>query len=522
MKIILSDLGIKREDCYSFNDEIFKVDYKKYQDLPLKGHLILVTALTPTKYGEGKTTVSIGLADSMNHLSYKTVLSLREPSLGPCFGTKGGAIGGGKSSLVPGERINMHFTGDFDNVTTINNLISSAIDNEVYFNSSLNVDPSRTTFHRCLDVCDRFLKDVELFVRRKKSPNIDYKTSFVITAASEIMGIFTLAQNEEDFKERIENIVFGFSTSDEKLTVKQLNITGAIMRLAKEMLMPNLVKTLENTPCFVHSGPFANIATGTSSAISLRLSLQLGDYVITECGFGADLGFEKYIDVVSRNNKIYPEVCVLVVTLRAILEHGNQDVKLGFENVLKHYNNIISTNLNCVIAINKFNNDDEEQLKVLESLLKENNMQFAYCEGFAKGKLGSLELAELVVKSLEKKELKPFYDIEDSIKTKIEKVATKVYGCKDVVYSEKAEEDIKLIEKLGFSNFYICMAKTPNSFTDDPKVLGRGDGSTLHIQKVEFNSGSKLVIPYSGEIILMPGLSKDPLMKHMEDFEWLS
>lgn len=520
IKLFNKRIDFKNNSTISFyNGTIYKIDYSKYLDLPLKAKLILVTAMTPTIHGEGKTTVSIGLADSLNKLKYNTMLSLREPSLGPCFGTKGGAVGGGKCQLVPAEKVNMRFTGDFDNVTTINNLISSVIDNEAYFNSSLNVDSSKIVFHRCLDVCDRFLKDLTIKVKRVKSPSIEYKSSFIITAASEIMAIFTLSSDENDFINRLEDVTVAISKEGKLITVKDLNITNALMNLAHEMLFPNLIRTLYNTPTLVHAGPFANIATGTSSAISLKLAMRLSDYVVTECGFGADLGFEKYIDIVSRNNNIYPDITVIVGTIKALKEHGNGDLKLGFENLIKNYELVLKTNITPIIAINQFPDDSNKDIKLFKQLCEQHNFNYSFSQSYLKGDKGSLELANKVINiinSKQKNEVKFFYDIDDDIKTKIEKIATRVYGCKDVEYSPKALEDLQLIKEYGFDNFYVCMAKTPNSFTDDKNIKGRGDNSTLHIQKIEFNSGSKLVIPYTGEMILMPGLSKDPLIKHFE------
>lgn len=515
---LIKQFNVKKEDitCY-YNEDIVKVNYKNYESLPYKGKLILVTAMTPTIYGEGKTTVSIGIADSLNYLKKNVLLSLREPSLGPCFGTKGGATGGGQCAILPEDKINMRFTGDFDNIATVNNLISSVIDNEVYFNSDLNIDSNRITFHRCMDVCDRFLKDVTHSVNRKDTSNINYKSSFVITAASEIMAIFTLATSENDFRERLENVTVAFNKDNQRITVKDLNITNALMSLMKETLYPNVVKTKYDTLSFVHSGPFANIATGTSSAISLKLALRLSDYVITECGFGADLGFEKYIDIVSRNNKINPDIAVLVVTLKAVKYHGDGDVELGFENVKKNIDIIRKTNITPFVVINKFDDDNEEELSLLGSLIEKYAVQYGFCSSFKEGEKGSVDVAKKLVDILsrnDKKELNYFYKLNEPIEDKISKIAKEVYGCKDVEYSQKALYDLKVIKENNFSNFAICMAKTPNSFTDDKTIKNRGDNSTLHIKKIEFNSGSRLIIPYTGEMILMPGLSKDPRIKH--------
>lgn len=517
---LIKDFNVKKESLINYyNDEIYKINYKMYDELPYKGKLILVTAMTPTIYGEGKTTVSIGLADAMNYIKKNVLLSLREPSLGPVFGTKGGAAGGGKCLLIPEDKINTRFTGDFDNVATVNNLISSVIDNEMYFNSNLNISSERIVFHRCMDVCDRFLKDLTFHMDRKKSPNIEYKSSFVITAASEIMAIFTLSQDENDFKSRLEDVTVAFSTDNRRITVKDLNITNALMSLMKETLYPNVVRTKYNTLSLVHAGPFANIATGTSSAISLKLALKLSDYVITECGFGADLGFEKYIDIVSRNNKIYPDLTILVVTIKAIKYHGDGNLELGFENVKKNIELIRKTNIEPIIAINKFNDDSSKDIRLVQELCEKNNIEYSFVTSYKDGNKGAVDLANKVVEKLQNKKqnnIKFFYNFEDTIENKIFAIAKNAYGCKDVEYSQKTLDDIKVINENGFSNFAICMAKTPNSFTDDKNVKNRGDNSTLHIQKIEFNSGSRLLIPYTGEMILMPGLSKDPLIKHFK------
>lgn len=508
-------LGLKEESIYSFNEEIYKIDPTYYEDNESKGKLILVTAITPTVYGEGKTTMSIALADSLNKLGHNALLSLREPSMGPVFGTKGGAVGGGKCKVLPSEEINLNFTGDFNRVTTINNLISSVLDNEQYYNSSLNVDSSKILFHRCMDICDRFLKELTFTVRRKKSADIVYNSSFVITAASEVMAIFTLAQDKEDFIKRLNEVTVALSKDGKVIKVKDLNISNGLMTLSNEMLKPNLVQTLYGTPCFIHAGPFANVATGTSSAISLKLSLKLSDIVITECGFGADLGYEKYVNIVSRNNNIAPDLVLFVVTTKALKYHGNGDLNEGFANLDKHIENIRNTGYNPVIAINQFDDDLAEELDLVAKHLKEKNVDFGLVTSYATGEEGAIELAKVVLMRLkeDKPSIKRTYELDQKVEDKIEAISKKFYGCSSIEYSEKAKEDLQIIYKYNFDKFAVCMAKTPNSFSDDPKLVGRADNTTLHISKIEVNSGSGLIIPYTGEMILMPGYSKKPLIK---------
>ena len=471
-----------------------------------KGKLILVTAINPTPLGEGKTTVSISLSDALNKLGYKSIVDLREPSLGPVFGLKGGATGGGYAQIAPMTDINLHFTGDIHAITTANNLICSAIDNHIYQGNSLNID--KVLFKRCIDLNDRALRNITIDNR---------KDSFDITAASEIMSILSLSKDVNDLRNRLENIIIGISKDNKIIKVKELNISGSLLVLLKDAIKPNLVQTLENNPAFVHTGPFANISIGCSSVISTRLALSLSDYTITEAGFGADLGAEKFFDIKCRNS-ITPDAVVLVATLKSLKYHGGdinefekegiEYIEKGLNNLYIHVENIKNVfGLNVIVAINKFELDKENELEYLCNKLKEKNIEYSIVEGYSKGSAGSLDLARKLT-NIDTCNFKYAYDLEDDIKTKINKVCTKVYRAKEVLYSDIANKKIKELEKICYK-LPICIAKTQYSLSDDPKNLCCRSYN-INITDIEIKLGAGYIVVYTGKILTMPGLPKKP------------
>lgn len=489
-------------------------DFKaKIKNLPCqnKGDIILVTSINPTKSGEGKTTVAIGLADALSQLKKKTCLALREPSLGPVFGMKGGAVGGGKAMVEPSEEINLHFTGDFHAITSANNLLCAMIDNHIFQGNELHF--KEVVFNRCLDMNDRALREITINEEPLKN-NIKRKESFVITPASEIMAIFCLATSQDDLKERLKNIIVGFDEDDKPIYAKDLKAQNALFVLLKDAIKPNLVQTKEGTPAIVHGGPFANIAHGCNSVVGTRLALTYADFVVTEAGFGADLGAEKFFDIVCRENNFNPKCVVLVVTLKALKENG-EDMKLGLENLEKHIDNIRNIhNKSCVVAINYFENDEARDIEKLEKFLREKNLPFEICSPFLEGGKGCVRLAKKVLENFSNTPLKFAYLKTDDIITKIEKVAKNVYGAKSVKFSQKSLKNLKKIEK-NAKNFEIVIAKTQYSFSDNENLKGAPKDYILTVQDIELKNGAKFVLVVCGEIMLMPGLPKHP---RAEDF----
>lgn len=522
---IACKLNIAESDLMMFGEDYAKVrNYQKYIDGAEKqGNLVLVTAMSPTKYGIGKTTVSIGLADALNQMNKNACLALREPSLGPVFGIKGGAAGGGYSQVLPMEDINLSFTGDFDAITSANNLLSAMIDNHIFNGNDLDIDASTISFHRCLDVNDRSLRDVKYFITGKdkdgNKQQVERVDHFSITAASEIMAICCLATSLDDLKKRLGNIMVAKSKAGAPIYARDLKAEGSMATLLRHALCPNLVQTIEHTPAFVHLGPFANIAHGCNSIIATKLALSRADFVVTEAGFGSDLGAEKFLDVKCRVGDLNPNVVVLVTTIRGIKFHGDEtstnDARLliekGLENVVHHIHALKDTfKVNVVVTINKFLTDTEEEIAQVISSLKEIGVDAVVNECFAKGGAGTLDLANAVINNLSNKKLEFAYNLNDDIKTKINDIVKNVYGGNGAEFSAEASAKIEEIEKLGYADLPIIIAKTQFSFTDDKSKVGAPKDFTIFIRDIELKTGSGFIVAIAGDMMLMPGLSKIP------------
>ncbi len=525
--------GIDEEYLEPYGKYKAKVDPKIMESLKDRpdGKLVLVTAITPTKAGEGKTTTSIALAEGFGKIGQKAMLCLREPSLGPVFGIKGGATGGGLASVAPGEDINLHFTGDMHALTSSINLISAVIDNSIYQGNPLNIDPERVVWKRAMDMNDRALRSIEVALDDKKAtPRHD---SFTITVASEMMAIMCLAKDEEDFLARVRSIIVAYDKEGKAITVNDLKISHAIMKLMKEALKPNLVQTLENNPCLIHGGPFANIAHGCNSIICTKLGLKLAPIVVTEAGFGADLGAEKFLDIKCQVAGLHPDCVVMVATIRALKMHGgqafedlaNENVEAlanGMGNLETHLENMKQYGVPVVVAINHFAQDSEKEVAYLTKWCQDHAYPCAFLDGFLKGGEGSIDLAKLVQKTLaeETSHYHPLYDLKLPLKEKIEIICRNIYHAGKVVYEEKALRQLEEYEKLGFGDAYICMAKTPQSLTDDPKVLGAPKGFTITVREANLSAGARFVVPLTGAIMTMPGLPKIPAAVKMEELPW--
>ena len=492
------------------------------------GKLVLVTAITPTKAGEGKTTTSIGLHDGLRYIGVPSLVCLREPSLGPVFGIKGGATGGGKALVVPSEDINLHFTGDMHALTSSINLIAACIDNSIWQGNELNINPERVLWKRALDMNDRALRKITISEGETKcAPR---QEEFVITVASELMAILCLSADENDFMNRVNNIIVAYSYDNKPVFLKQLRISHAVMKLMITALNPNLVQTLEGNPAIIHGGPFANIAHGCNSIIATKMGLKLAPVVVTEAGFGADLGAEKFLDIKCRVAGLKPDAVVVVATIRALKMHGGQPFEeLGNENVealkngvcnlQKHIENVQKYDVPAIVCINHFASDTEAETAWLSKWCEDNGYDYAYCSAFADGGKGAVELAKGVMNILENKKSNyhPLYDVNKPIKEKIETICKEIYGAGDVVYTEDAEKQIEDYTKLGFDKTPICIAKTPQSLTDDPKVLGAPRGFTVTIREVRLSAGANFIVPLTGAIMTMPGLPKVPAAVKMED-----
>ena len=486
------------------------------------GKLILVTAINPTPAGEGKTTTSIGLTQAFNKLNKKCVVALREPSLGPCFGIKGGAAGGGYAQVVPMEDLNLHFTGDFHAITSANNLLAAIIDNHIQQGNELNIDSRNIVWKRCLDMNDRALRNIVVGLG-KKADGFVREDHFVITVASEIMAILCLSEDLHDLKERLSKIIVAYDVKGNPITAKDVKAVGSMAALLKDAIKPNLIQTLEHTPAIVHGGPFANIAHGCNSVRATKYALKMADYVITEAGFGADLGAEKFFDIKCRKAGLKPDCVVLVATVRALKYNGgvpkaelsveNLDaLKKGIVNLEKHIENLKKYNVPVVITLNAFSSDTEKELEFVKNFCEERDCEFALSKVWEAGGEGGIELANKVIKSIEEKpsNFKPLYEDSLSLKEKIEAVAKEIYGAKDVSYSAEAEKTLIKLTDMGLSNLPVCMAKTQYSLSDNPDLLGRPEGFTLNVREVYPSTGAGFIVCLTGQMVTMPGLSKAP------------
>ena len=524
---IAENLGIKEEYLESYGKYKAKISNKILEEIGnnKNGKLILMTSINPTPLGEGKTTMAIGLADGLRKIGKKSILALREPSLGPVFGIKGGATGGGYSQIVPMDEINLHFTGDIHAITSANNLLAAMIDNHIFFGNQLNI--KKVVWKRCVDLNDRALRKIEINLNEEKNM-IPREDGFDISVASEIMAIFCLAKDLNDLKERISNIIIGYNDKEEPVRAKDLKAEGAMTALLKDAFNPNLVQTLENTPAIVHGGPFANIAHGCNSVVATNMAMKLADYVVTEAGFGADLGAEKFFDIKCRKSNINPDGVVCVATIKALKYHGGatkeelekeniEALKNGIPNLLKHIDNIKNKyNIPVIVGINKYLQDTNMEIETLRHELEKVGVELSLIESWEKGGNGAKDLAEKVIKLCENNnELKYVYNLEDDIKTKIEKLTTKIYGASGVEYSDEALKGIENIEKLGYKNLPICIAKTQYSLSDDPKKLVIKDPFKITVRDVVLRSGAGFVVVLAGKIFTMPGLPKVPAAENI-------
>jgi formate--tetrahydrofolate ligase len=479
---------------------------------PVRGKLILVTATTPTTSGEGKTVVSIGLAQGLEHIGQKSILTSREPSLGPVFGMKGGAAGGGLSQVEPSQKINLHFHGDFHAIAAAHNLLAAMVDTHLFFGNTLDLDPAQITWPRTMDMNDRALRRITVSVGAK-GEGITRDTGFVITAASEIMAIVALASSREDLRRRLGSIVVGVSRSGRPVTAADLGATGGMMSLLTDALLPNLVQTTEGTPALVHAGPFGNIAHGTSSILSHKMGVRLADYVVNECGFAADLGAEKYIDIVMRTSGVRPAAAVLVTTVRSLRAQGEGHLKAGLANLDHHIGTLRAVGVPTVIAINWFPDDTTAELELIAAECNRQEVPWARVEAFTKGGEGAVELAEKVVDLIETQsapEIHTHYSLDDSLEDKIRKVATQVYGADGVTFGEKAITKLARYAEWGFAGLPVCVAKTQYSLTDNPKLMGVPKGWKLQVNDVSLSAGAGFVVAIAGSIMLMPGLPSHP------------
>ncbi len=492
------------------------------------GKLILVTAINPTPAGEGKTTITVGLGQAFGKLGKKAVIALREPSLGPCFGIKGGAAGGGYSQVVPMEELNLHFTGDFHAITSANNLLAAMLDNHIKQGNALQIDPNQIVWKRCMDMNDRVLRNIVVGLGRPVD-GVVREDHFIISVASEIMAILCLADNMKDLKERLGRIIVAYNYEGNPVTAKELNAVGAMAALLKDAIRPNIVQTLEHTPALVHGGPFANIAHGCNSVRATKTGLKLADYVITEAGFGADLGAEKFMDIKCRMAGLKPDAVVLVATVRALKYNGGvpkdqlneenlEALKKGIVNLEKHIENVAKFHVPCVVTLNRFVTDSEAELAFVKEFCESRGCDFALAEVWEHGGEGGIELAQKVLNTLENKEshFAPLYDVNKDIRTKIETIAKEIYGAADVTYEPAAAQAIDRLEKLGYGNTPVCMAKNQYSLSDDAKKLGRPENFTIHIREVYVSAGAGFVVAITGTVMTMPGLPKHPAAERVD------
>jgi formate--tetrahydrofolate ligase len=520
---IAASLGLTAKDIIPYGDSKAKVRLDVLKRSPLRGKLILVSAITPTPAGEGKTTTTIGLGQALAQMEKSVCLALREPSMGPCMGMKGGATGGGLSQVIPAEEINLHFTGDFHAITSANNLLSAMLDNRIYHDKNMNIDPRRITWRRVMDMNDRALRNITLGLGGVRQ-GVPREGGFDITAASEIMAILCLAESYDDLKKRLDRVLVAFTHDGEPVTAGELRATGAMTALLKDALLPNLVQTLEGVPAFIHGGPFANIAHGCNSVLATKMALSLSDWAITEAGFGFDLGAEKFFDIKCQSAGLDTAAVVLVATCRALKMHGGvglkelsglnlQALEKGLGNLDKHVENIAKFGEKPIVCLNRFAEDHNEEIDQLrehcETVLQ---VPFAVSNIFEEGGKGGLDLAQTVIEHAEKVlyPFHPLYDWNDEVTTKIETVAREMYGAGKIIYAKKAERDLKSIENLGYGNLPVCIAKTPTSLTDDPKIYGRPENFPVTVREILIAAGAGFLIPITGDIMRMPGLPKTP------------
>ncbi len=526
---IAKELGIPNEYLFPYGHYKAKVDVnflKKLEDRP-DGKLILVTATTPTPAGEGKTTTTVGLTQALVKLGKKAMLCLREPSLGPCFGVKGGAAGGGYSQVLPMEEINLHFTGDIHAVESAHNLLAALLDNHLHQGNALNIDPREIAWRRAMDMNERALRNIVIGLGGKAN-GVPRESGFDITVASEVMAILCLSKDISDLKERLSNIVVGYTTKGDMVKVKDLKAQGAMAALLKEAINPNLVQTIEHVPAFVHGGPFANIAHGTNSIVATKMALKLRDYAVVEAGFASDLGAEKFFDIVCRLAGLSPSAVVLVTTIRALKHHGGvskealsqenlQALALGLENLEAHLDILSNFGLPVVIALNKFSSDTEKEINMVREAAERRGARIALSEVWEKGGDGGIELArEVLAATEENKTYKPLYDLDLPLREKIKTIATKIYGADDVEYTPQALSTVKDLEERGFGKLPVCMAKTQLSISDDPKKLGRPKNYKINVREVRISAGAGFVVAICGNIMTMPGLPKKPAAESID------
>lgn len=530
IKQVARNYDIPVDEIENYGRYIAKVPHRLIDEEKVKkSHLILVTAITPTKAGIGKTTVSVGLALGLNRIGKKAICALREPSLGPCFGMKGGAAGGGYAQVLPMDKINLHFTGDFHSITSAHNMITALLDNYMYQNRDNGFALKEVLWNRVLDVNDRGLRYIVTGLGGKTN-GLTRESGFDITPASEIMAILCLATDEKDLRRRIENILLGFTIDDQPFTVKDLGVAGSICVLLKDALSPNLVQTTEHTAAFVHGGPFANIAHGCNSVLATKLAMTFGDYVVTEAGFGADLGAEKFYDIKCRKSGLQPQLTVIVATAQGLKMHGGVPVDeikqpnreglwKGLANLDKHICNLQSFGQTVVVAFNRYANDTEEEIQLVGDHCKDLGVGFAVNNAFAEGGNGAVELAQLVVDTIENQPSTPLqlaYDDADSVEAKVSKVASHLYGAAYTTYSLAAKKKLQMVHKLGFDHFPICIAKTQYSFSTDAKRYGVASGFEFHVRDIVLNAGAEMLVIVAGDIMRMPGLPKEPQALHID------
>lgn len=527
---IAQGLGMQEDDLELYGKYKAKISEEYLERVKDKkdGKLILVTAINPTPAGEGKTTVTVGLGQAFNQLNKKAVIALREPSLGPCFGIKGGAAGGGYSQVVPMEDLNLHFTGDFHGITSANNLLAALLDNHIQQGNALNIDTRQIVWKRCVDMNDRVLRNIVVGLGSKMD-GVVREDHFIISVASEIMAILCLAKDMKDLKERLGRIIVAYNVDGEPVTASDLQAVGAMAALLKDAMKPNLIQTVEHTPALVHGGPFANIAHGCNSVRATATALKMADYTITEAGFGADLGAEKFFDIKCRMAGLEPAAVVLVATVRALKYNGgvaktdlseeNLDaLKKGIVNLEKHIENLQKFKVPVVVALNAFVTDTEREVAFIKEFCEEKNCEFAVANVWAEGGKGGVELAEKIMKSIEEKTAKfqLLYPDGLSVKEKIECVAREIYGAKEIVFAAAAKKAMAQIEKLGFNDFPVCMAKTQYSLSDDPKLLGRPEDFVLNVRDIYVSAGAGFVVALTGNVMTMPGLPKEPAANHID------